>query len=322
MRLMRHSLVQSLLPDINVFKFKFALLLFAALFSFLHTAQSQIPVLRRAVPLTSEKTLSVQLDLGALKLQLGSQQSSNAFEYEFHSTDTASLLAAYSIRDGVGYLSLQHNQANEEPRRRRLRLDWRSLFGSSDETEEEKDLRESVLKLFLPTGIPVQLDFSVGAGYNDLNMSGLKISDLNLVSGACATKLRFNEPNPVTMKKLRLSTGASKLVVEGLGNANFEEMDFSGGASNVVLDFSGSDFHASKSSKVNVSIGAGSLRILLPKEAGVKIKYADNFFSSIALPDDFTQDGEWFYSGNFSKAKHVLELHVSSGVGSVRVRWK
>lgn len=79
MRLMRHSLVQSLLPDINVFKFKFALLLFAALFSFLHTAQSQIPVLRRAVPLTSEKTLSVQLDLGALKLQLGSQQSSNAF---------------------------------------------------------------------------------------------------------------------------------------------------------------------------------------------------------------------------------------------------
>ncbi|MFN3427509.1 MAG: hypothetical protein ACK41G_08060 [Candidatus Thermochlorobacter sp.] len=314
---MRHSL--HFLPDIKIFEVKPTLLFFAALFSFLQAAQSQIHVSHRAVPLTTEKSLSVQLDLGTLKLQLGSQQNSNAFEYEFHSTDTASLLAAYSIRDGVGYLSLQHNQVKDETRRRRIRLDWRSLFGGSDENEEEKDLRESVLKLFLPTGIPVQLDFSVGAGYNDLNMSGLKISDLNLVSGACATKLRFNEPNPVTMKKLRLSTGASKLVVEGLGNANFEEMDFSGGASNVVLDFSGSEF---RSSKVNVSIGAGSLRILLPKEAGVKIKYADNFFSSIALPDDFTQDGEWFYSGNFSKAKHVLELHVSSGVGSVRVRWK
>lgn len=315
---MQQSLPRFFLPNAKILDIKFALLLFVALFLFLKAAQSQVPVSYRAVPLTTEKSISVQLDLGALKLQLGAQKSRNAFEYEFHSTDTASLLTEYSVRNGVGYLSVQHSQVNEEPRRRRIRLDWRSLFGGGDE-REEKEPRESFLKLSLPTDIPVQLDFSVGAGYNDLNMSGLKVSDLNLASGACATKLRFNEPNPISMKKLRLSAGASKLVVEGLGNANFEEMDFSGGASDVLLDFSGSEFH---SSKVNVSIGAGSLRIFLPKDAGVKIKYADNFFSSLKLPDDFTQDGEWFYSGNFSKAKNVLELNVSSGVGSVRVRWK
>jgi hypothetical protein len=308
--------MQHVLPR-HFSKAKFVLVFLTAAFSFLQAAQPQVPVSYHSVPLTTEKSLSVQLDLGALKLQLGSQSTRHAFEYEFHSPDTASLFLDYSIRGDVGYLSLQHKEVSEEPRRRRIRLDWRSLFGSDEPAEDVP--QGSRLKLLLPSDIPIRLDFSVGAGYNDLDMSGLKVSDLNLTAGACATKLRFTVPNPIPMKKLRLSAGASKLIVEGLGNANFEEMEFSGGASDVTLDFSGSEI---RSSKVNISIGAGSVRILLPRHAGVKIKYNDNFFSSLKLPDDFTQDGEWFYSGNMSKVKGVLEMHVSSGVGSVRMRWK
>jgi len=308
---MRHTLYLSFSEA------RFVLLFLTAAFSFLQAAQSQVPVSYHAVPLTTEKSLSVQLDLGTLKLQLGSQSTRHAFECEFHSPDTASLFLDYAIRENVGYLSLQHKEVSEEPRRRRIRLDWRSLFGG-DEPEEDTP-RRSRLKLLLPSDIPVRLDFSVGAGHNDLDMSGLKVSELSLTAGACATKLRFSVPNPIPMKKLHISAGASKLMVEGLGNANFEEMEFNGGASDVTLDFSGSEI---RSSKVNISIGAGSVRILLPKHAGVKIKYNDNFFSSLKLPDDFTQDGDWFYSGNFSQVKGVLEMHVSSGVGSVRMRWK
>ncbi len=308
---MRHTL------RFSFSELRFILLFLAAALSFLKTAQSQVPVSHYAVPLTTEKSLSVQLELGTLKLQLGSQPTRHAFEYEFHSPDTASLILDYAVRDNVGYLSLHHKEVSEEPRRRRIRLDWRSLFGG-DEPEVDT-LRRSRLKLLLPSEIPISFDFSIGAGYNDLDMSGLKVSDLSLTAGACATKLRFSVPNPIPMKKLRISAGASKLTVEGLGNANFEEMEFNGGASDVILDFSGREI---RSSKVNISIGAGSVRILLPKHAGVKIKYNDNFFSSLKLPDDFTQDGDWFYSGNFSQVKGVLEMHVSSGVGSVRMRWK
>ncbi len=296
---------------------KFVLLFLTAAFSFLQAAQPQVPVSHYSVPLTTEKSLSVQLDLGSLKLQLGSQSTRNAFECEFHSPDTARLILDYAVRENVGYLSLQHKAVSEEPRRRRIRLDWRSLFGSDEPAEDVP--QSSRLKLFLPSDIPIRLDFSVGAGFNDLDMSGLKVSELNLTAGACATKLRFSIPNPIPMKKLHISAGASKLMVEGLGNANFEEMEFNGGASDVTLDFSGSGI---RSSKATISIGAGSVRILLPRHAGVKIKYNDNFFSSLKLPDDFTQDGDWFYSANFSQVKEVLEMHVSSGVGSVRMRWK
>ncbi|MCS7012668.1 MAG: hypothetical protein RMI34_05730 [Chloroherpetonaceae bacterium] len=273
-------------------------------------------VRRAAMPLTTEKSIAVQLELGAIRLQLGSQNHGNAFEYEFHSTDTAALTAEYIIRDQVGRLVLQHRSSSDEPKGRRVRFNWRSLFGD-DETRPTS--QENLLRLLLPTDIPVELDFSVGAASNELDMSGLRVSSLTLSSGACATHLRFNAPNPIPMKRLQLSAGASKLVVAGLSNANFEELDFNGGASDVVLDFSGSEL---RSSKASISIGAGSVKMLVPKELGVKVKYADNFFSSFKLPEDFMQDGEWFYSGNFSEAKHVLELHISSGVGSVRLRWK
>lgn len=274
-------------------------------------------VVQRAVPLTTEKSLVVELELGAIKLQLGSQNRRNAFEYEFYSTDTTALTVDYSIRDQVGRLVLQHRSSSDEPKGRRVRFHWRSLFG--EDSEAPSTSQESMLKLRLPSEVPVELNLSVGAASNELDMSGLQVSNLTLTSGACATRLRFNTPNPIPMKQFHLSAGASRLVVEGLSNANFEEFDFSGGASDVVLDFSGSEV---RSSKANISIGAGSVRVLLPRNLGVKIRYADNFFSSFKLPDDFTQDGEWYYSGNFLQAKHTLELHISSGVGSVRFRWK
>jgi hypothetical protein len=92
--------------------------------------------------------------------------------------------------------------------------------------------------------------------------------------------------------------------VEGLGNANFEEMEFSGGASDVTLDFSGSEI---RSSKVNISIGAGSVRILLPRHAGVKIKYNDNFFSSLKLQTTSPKMASGFIVGTCPRSKAYLK---------------
>ncbi|MCS6989081.1 MAG: hypothetical protein NZM06_06135 [Chloroherpetonaceae bacterium] len=270
----------------------------------------------RAYPVTSEKKISARVKLGLVNLKIGAHQSLNAFEYRYAASDPTDLRYEYEIsQDGVGELELSNLRSkNAENKNISFRLrDW---FGADEDKREELP----TLTLTFTDQLPIELFLTLAAGEHELDLSSLKLSSLELHSGACQTSVRFSKPNREAMERLKIATGASRFVVEGLGNANFKELNLHGGASDVTLDFSGE--LKARNAKAKISLGAGSLTVIVPQNEAVKLNYADNIFSSIDLPKDFKKKGDMYFSGNYGQGLGILEFDISSGMGAVKVEWK
>ncbi len=87
---------------------------------------------------------------------------------------------------------------------------------------------------------PLNLSIEAGAYKADYQFGGLALTKLTVKDGASQSVLDFNSPNASEMSLLRYETGASQVTLTGLGNANFESLEFNSGAGNYKLDFAGS----------------------------------------------------------------------------------
>ena len=107
-----------------------------------------------------------------------------------------------------------------------------------------------LLNLVDPNGLKSKWDFRLGSSAMDLSINagayqgdfqlgGLSLTGLTVKDGAASVELDFNKPNPSPMTVLRYETGASKVTMSGLANANFSTMIFDSGAGDYSLDFSG-----------------------------------------------------------------------------------
>ena len=166
--------------------------------------------------------------------------------------------------------------------------------------------------------IPLDLAMDIGAAKCDLNLGGLMISRLDLEIGAADCKISFDEPNKCDLKKLLIDAGASSVYIDKLGNARFELLDFDGSVGSYDIDFSGEfDFDA----EADISVGLGSIDIVIPSDVGVRLYTDDSFLSSIDFPKKkFRRIDTGFYeSRNWDDAKGHLELDVEIGLGSVDI---
>jgi hypothetical protein len=107
-----------------------------------------------------------------------------------------------------------------------------------------------------------------GASENTFDFSGLQLTNLNITQGASETEVRFDTPNPVLMKEFSFKTGASSAKLYGLGNANFISMNFSCGAGDYTLDFSGA---LSMENTVDIKAGVSNLTIIIPADMNAAI---------------------------------------------------
>ncbi len=270
----------------------------------------------RAYPITTEKKISCRVKLGLVKLKVAAHHTPNVFEYRYISPDPNDLYYAYEVsEDGIGDLDISNIRSkNAENKTISFRLrDW---FNSDE--EKRQDL--STLTLTLTDQLPIDLSITLAAGEHELDLSSLKLSSLELKSGACQTTVQFKKPNREPIEKLKIATGASRFVLEGLGNANFKELNMHGGASDVTMDFSGEA--AAQNAKAKISLGAGSLTVLVPQRDAVKVNYSENILSSVDLPKDFKKKGDVYVSGNYGSGLRTLEFDISTGMGSVKVEWK
>jgi hypothetical protein len=67
---------------------------------------------------------------------------------------------------------------------------------------------------------------------------------------------------------LRYETGASNVKLTGLANANFSTLQFSGGAGNYTLDFSG---ELQRDAVVTIEAGFGDLSLVIPEDVNAVV---------------------------------------------------
>jgi hypothetical protein len=134
---------------------------------------------------------------------------------------------------------------------------------------------------------PIDLNINAGAYQGNFELGGLSLTSLTVKDGAAQVELSFSKPNLTQMSVLRYETGASNVTLSGLANANFSTLIFSGGAGDYELDFSGD---LTEDGTVNVSAGAGSVQLVIPKGVNAKVT-VESTLVSVNSSSNWSEDG-------------------------------
>jgi len=190
-----------------------------------------------------------------------------------------------------------------------LHIDFKNL------PDMDLDEQAGSLSVGLGTEVPTRLSITVGAARSKLELGGLRLTELKIETGASESHLSFDQPNSARMKTLKLSAGIAAFEATGLGNARFDSLEFEGGMGDITLDFGGK---WSGDARARVSLGLGSLHIIVPPELGVRILRRSTFLTSFDAPG-FTRSGKRYTTPNWGDAAHHLVIQVKSALGSIDV---
>jgi len=200
--------------------------------------------------------------------------------------------------------------------------DQGKVYLETDSRESDLDLSKDGNYWNLQFGdlVPLSFDIEIGACDADFDFTGLLVRSLDLELGASSTQVEFSRPNSQHISEISVDVGASKLKMLGLGNANFNDMVFDGGAGDFTLDFSGDFDHTAN---VSIDVGIGSLRIMVPEDAGIQIRKESSFLASFSMDQDEFEEVEddLYENANFGKTKKELVFNIEAGLGSVKVEY-
>lgn len=215
------------------------------------------------------------------------------------------------------------------PRRVEYVVDYRAKgktgildLESSLRRKRNVDTEDNLWDMKLSTRYQMTVDMEIGAADAEMDFGGIPIEEFVLDIGAASGRLSFSKPNPIKLNLFDIDAGAASLDCEQLGNANFEEFNFSGGAGSFELDMRG---HYDGSSRISIEIGLGSLDLVLPEDIPVQILTDDDgWLSSVDFHGSRVEevdDGEW-ESDDFDGAKTKIIVELEIGLGSADIYFK
>jgi hypothetical protein len=194
-----------------------------------------------------------------------------------------------------------------------------SLAGEEVSLRGVRATRGNAWRLYFSERVPLGLRLSLGAAEADLDFTGIPLRRLALDCGMANATLRFDDPNPVPMEHLAIEAGLSNFEARGLGHARFGTLDFSGGAGEFTLDFTGDALQPGATA--HVGVGMASLTLVLPADHPVVLAAPTSFMTHVEVPPALAQigKGRWATPGA-EDDEHAFRIDVDAGPGNVRIR--
>jgi cell wall-active antibiotic response 4TMS protein YvqF len=196
-----------------------------------------------------------------------------------------------------------------------VRLGLRTSGEGGLRVVSKSQLRQTASVTFSPRS-DLALAVTLGAVDGDLELGGLRLTDLRLEAGASRATVRFSQPNAARCRAATLTAGAAELSVLGLGNSRCDRITFEGGVGRVTLDFGGA---WTSSSQVAVKMALGEVALRLPRAVGVRITL-DKFLASFE-PQGMVRRGTSYLSPGYDQATRHLDIDVTTAIGGVTVDW-
>lgn len=194
-------------------------------------------------------------------------------------------------------------------------LGLRSSGGAGVRVSSRNQLQQ-VASVVLSPRVDLSLELNLGAADAEVELGGLRVSNLELNTGASRTAVAFSRPNAARCRRASFSAGAAEFSVTGLGNSRCDEIEFDGGVGSVTLDFGGG---WSSSSRAKVTMAMGGLTLRLPRTIGIKITM-EKFLSSFE-PAGLVRRDNGFVSANYDQTPRHLDVEITSAMGDVNIEW-
>jgi N-terminal domain of toast_rack, DUF2154 len=272
-----------------------ALLLTAACHEMVDNTPADYQTMKEVRPVGNTKQLDVRLqyDVGALEIRSGNGDDLFSLNLDYDANRTKPKF-----------------DFNESGDRATMRL---TMDGNHIGFNNSK--RANDLTLTFNDKVPLDLDLTAGVSDSHLDMTDLDLKRFHLRGGVGKTEVSFDRPTETSMSSFEVECGVGNLIIRGLGNARAEQLKVTGGVGRTDLDFTGDLQNTQIDSEI--SVGVGQVRLVLPREVGVRIEADGSFLSNISAPG-FEKDGNT-YTRRGSDNSTKIVIRVRSGVGGVTV---
>jgi len=171
-------------------------------------------------------------------------------------------------------------------------------------------------EVWLTKEIPLSLRIEAGAFGGDFDLSGLRLANLEMRTGAARSTVSFEEPNLQELERIEIETGASEFDILGLGYANFEEMTFKSGLGRYTLDFTGP---LNRSAQVRIEAGISQVTIIVPESTGTKVIVEEEVSDTDIYGFRRLEEKE-YVNDAFQEAENTLIIKIRMGLGSLTLR--
>lgn len=152
---------------------------------------------------------------------------------------------------------------------------------------------------------PMNLSIESGAYDGTFELGGLSLTRLEIKDGASNVEVSFSEPNPVEMSTFTYNTGASDVKLTGLANANFSLFDFSAGAGDYTLDFSG---ELQRDASIKIESGLSNVIIIVPEGVNAVVTVESGLSNVNAGSGWERSGGEYVQKGEGPTLTLVIEM--------------
>jgi hypothetical protein len=157
---------------------------------------------------------------------------------------------------------------------------------------------------------PMDLQIEAGAYKARYELGGLALTGVTVKDGAADVRLSFSAPNATEMGVLRYETGASNVIVEGIGNASPASLIFKCGAGNYTLDFSG---QLKRNITGHVEAGLGNVTINIPSGVPAQVT-VESGLSNISAGSGWQVNGNTYTQEGSGPAINII---VDIGAGNL-----
>jgi hypothetical protein len=190
------------------------------------------------------------------------------------------------------------------------------LEGRDRELRIKKGGRTPEMDVRLTRAVPVDLSLEFAAGRAEVDLGGLRLSDLDIETGASETRLEISEPNREVLRSARIAVGAAKFSADGIGNLNAERLSVDAGVGQVILSLDGA---WQRDLDIEVEMGVGAVEIRVPRGLGLKL-VKESFLTALDAPG-MDRDGDAWYSPDWTSAERQITIDVEAAFGAIEVVW-
>lgn len=187
-----------------------------------------------------------------------------------------------------------------------------SMFGNE---KSEKNY----WKVFLADRKVYDLDLKYGVGDAFVNLSNLAVSKFKIESGSANVQISYDDAsiNKCVMDTFYVNVDVGNLMTKNVNKSNAKVVIADVGFGTAVLDFSEG---VTEYCKINVSVGAGKLKIIVPeKDYPAIIYFKSSPLCNISLSKAFEQVDENIYVNRSysADAKNLMEFNVDVALGNI-----
>jgi hypothetical protein len=189
-----------------------------------------------------------------------------------------------------------------------------AMLNAKSKSEEDPNY----WKILLNDRKVYDLNLNYGIGSSDIDLSGVFVRNLKINTGSADVVVNYKkgQPNLCKMDTFMVKVDLGSLIAKDLHHSRSRNVVAEIGFGQALLDFSSVLDHQCN---VTAAIGAGSLEVVLPRDAPVIIQIKDSPLCSVTMAKGFEEvEQNVFISMSYdSYAENLLTFHVDVTLGNV-----